>query len=447
VTFKRMFDMSNDSHLFRTRAALEASGHALGEDGRFRGSDGVWERLFEGKMVWFYNHRAADVVKSLTAVSRQNQPSEITIADLCDPNRVALPLYWVLESSVREQVDHARNWFVGFREVTSPTNERTVVSAIIPWSAVGHKLPLLLSSAEAAKVAGLASNLSSLVFDYAARQKVGGTSLGFFIVKQLPVLPPEIYTPALLDLIVPRVLELVYTAWDLEPFARDLGYEGDPFPWDEYRRALLRAELDGLYAHLYGLPRDDFAYILDQFPIVRRKDEASYGEYRTKRLCLEAYDYFAKPAQTALWNAVRDIETRLSQLIVKRLHDDIAAVPEELQAGQEAERLRQRKAARASSLSDLLGGGYLTLLPKVIKANRDAFADLFESNGQVDAHISPLVALRNTLAHTKEAQIADKVRRSGEVEVRWFAEQLGMAIDIVSPPAVERVTDRQVLMS
>jgi len=116
---------------------------------------------------------------------------------------------------------------------------------------------------------------------------------------------------------IPRAVELTYTAWDLQPFAQDiLGEVGPetwarwfadapvhtspppegqpttpaPFVWDEERRARLRAELDGLYAHLYGLTRDELAYILDTFPIVRRKDEERYGEYRTKRLVLEQYD-------------------------------------------------------------------------------------------------------------------------------------------------------------
>ena len=68
------------------------------------------------------------------------------------------------------------------------------------------------------------------------------------------------------------------------------GKEPAPFVWDEERRAVLRAELDGLYAHLYGLERDELAYILDTFPIVRRKDGGRYGEYRTTRLVLENFD-------------------------------------------------------------------------------------------------------------------------------------------------------------
>ena len=121
---------------------------------------------------------------------------------------------------------------------------------------------------------------------------MGGTHLNFFIVKQLPVLPPSTYTPALLDQIVPRVLELTYTAWDMRPFARDLGYDGPPFRWDDARRATLRADLDAIYAHLYGLSRDEFAYILTTFPVLRNNEVRRHGEYRTERLCLAAYDHW-----------------------------------------------------------------------------------------------------------------------------------------------------------
>jgi hypothetical protein len=132
-----------------------------------------------------------------------------------------------------------------------------------------------------------------MVLDFVARQKISGTSLGYFILKQLPVLPPSIYSPDVLSLLMPRVLELVYTAYDLAPFARDCGYGGLPFIWDEERRTRLRAEIDGIYAHFYGLSKDDFAYIMDSFATIRRRDEQAWSEYRTKRLCLEAYDRFA----------------------------------------------------------------------------------------------------------------------------------------------------------
>jgi len=215
-----------------------------------------------------------------------------------------------------------------------------MISCAIPKSAVGDKAPLLFSNRQAYEVAALLSNLNSFTCDYAVRQKVGGTDIGQYHIKQFPVHPPERYTSDLLEYIVPRVLELTYTAWDLAAFADDVwsesaadlraainaqweanvaatggGHQGKtppdwierssqaqeefphaPFMWDDERRAQLRADLDGLYGYLYGLDRSDLAYILGTFPIVQRKDEAEYGEYRTKRLVLEAYDRLAGSA-------------------------------------------------------------------------------------------------------------------------------------------------------
>jgi hypothetical protein len=138
------------------------------------------------------------------------------------------------------------------------------------------------------------------------RQKIGGTHLTYGYLKQLPVIPPHTYTPALLDFIVPRVLELTYTAWDLQPFARDVGYDGPPFVWDEERRFLLRCELDALYFHLYQIAREDVDYIMETFPIVKRKDIARTatddfeGEYLIKRIILEMYDQMAGLPQMAV---------------------------------------------------------------------------------------------------------------------------------------------------
>ena len=116
----------------------------------------------------------------------------------------------------------------------------------------------------------------------------------FGYIQQFPVLPPTTNTPADIDLITPHMLELTYTAWDLQPFAQDLGYNGPPFVWNEERRFWLRAELDALYFHLYGIERDDVDYIMDTFPIVKRRDEAEHGCYRTKEAILEIYDEMAQ---------------------------------------------------------------------------------------------------------------------------------------------------------
>ena len=148
------------------------------------------------------------------------------------------------------------------------------------------------------------SVLNAFATDFVARFKVGGTHVNYFIAKQLAVLaPPQLekecpwaFGSIVVDWLRPRVLELTYTAWDLYGFAADLDYQGPPFRWDPARRKLLRAELDAAFFHLYGIQRDDVDYIMDTFPIVRRKDESAHGEYRTKRLILERYDALAERA-------------------------------------------------------------------------------------------------------------------------------------------------------
>ena len=94
--------------------------------------------------------------------------------------------------------------------------------------------------------------------------------------------------------LLPRVLELSYTTSDLQPFAQDCRYGGAPFRWDLKRRFLLRCELDAAFFHLYGIAREDVDYIMDTFPIVKRKDEAEHGGYWTKHVILEIYDEMAE---------------------------------------------------------------------------------------------------------------------------------------------------------
>ena len=97
-----------------------------------------------------------------------------------------------------------------------------------------------------------------------------------------------------------RVLELTYTAWDLKAFAEDCGDDGPPFIWDPERRFQLRCEIDAAFFHLYGISRDDTAYILDTFPVLERSERREHGEYRTKRVVLETCDALAAAATRGL---------------------------------------------------------------------------------------------------------------------------------------------------
>lgn len=201
-------------------------------------------------------------------------------------------------------------WLTGWRDITGVEKVRTVIGTAIPRLGVGHTLPLYFSQESAVLQSCLLGNWQSIAFDYVARQKVGGTHLTYAYLKQFPVLPPDRYSRADLAFIVPRVLELTYTAHDLRAWWQDLAAydprpaaeQGQPFAWNAERRDQLRAELDAYYARLYDLTRDELRYILDPkevmgedypsetFRVLKDGEMRAFGEYRTRRLVLEAWD-------------------------------------------------------------------------------------------------------------------------------------------------------------
>jgi hypothetical protein len=227
---------------------------------------------------------------------------------LDDPNYVVQPRYWVAEADVRAVLrDPAASYLLGFRDICRNTDERTMIAAVIPVVAAGHKLPVIRTRYVSTVTAGFLAMLDSFAFDYVARQKVGGTNMAFFTLKQLPACSPKAFEAAapwstretVAAWLAPRVLELTYTAWDLAGFAAELDYHGAPFHWDHDRRRTLRAELDAAFFHLYGYDREDVEYVMHTFPVVRRNDEKGRGEYLTKRLVLERYDALAKASESS----------------------------------------------------------------------------------------------------------------------------------------------------
>jgi hypothetical protein len=282
VSFTRMLDMTVDSGRFRTRAELERDGWHLAGNVFHLGKDRMLP-LYQGSMASFYDHRAADV--TVAGGRRPYRPRYLTAADKRDPARAAMPAFWVDAA----QLPAAGCWQLGFSSVTSPTNERTFVPYLLPRAAVGNSTPLIRVVPAADEVPALVAMLSAFCFDYVVRQKVGGVNLNYFIVRQLPVLPPQAVRP-FGAFCAARVLELTYTAHDMAPFARSLGDQGPPFRWDEERRFAIRAELDALFFRLYGIGRADADYIMDTFTVVRRADVARHGRYLTKDAILACYD-------------------------------------------------------------------------------------------------------------------------------------------------------------
>ena len=282
----------------------------------------------------------------------QNADARLTdeeLASLAEVMNVA-----ELTNSLRELLDNwmdsrSPRWLIGFRNIARSTDERSFIASAIPRVGVGHSMPLISTEKTAPICAVLLGLIGSMTFDYVVRQKLGGTNMTFGYVKQFPVPTPDTFTAAALSYIVPRVLELTYTANDLETWADDLVAfdprpvleRGRPFTWNPERRAELRAELDAYFARLYGLTRDELRYILDPadvmgsdypsetFRVLKESELRSFGEYRTQRLVLEAWDrqnaipsqntptFPAVPVQYSEQGVIRnEEEAKLAGLIV-----------------------------------------------------------------------------------------------------------------------------------
>jgi hypothetical protein len=303
LSFQLMFMMNTDSNLFRTSEQLEHDGWTLDGNVFIRGGHRMLP-LYEANMVHHFDHRFGTYNGQTQAQANMGTLPRLDQKQHNDPHLVALPRYWVDQVEVDNRLARRswdKEWLLGWRDVCRSSDERTMICGILPRTAVGHKLPLAMSGNSADL---LVSNLSSFVFDYVMRQKIAGTSATYFIVKQLPVLPPSAFAQPVQWLagdlpagwIRSRVLELSYTAYDLAPFAVDLGDQGPPFHWDDGRRFAMRAELDAAFFHLYEISRGDVDYIMETFPVVKKRDEQRYGAFRTKELILEIYDAMAEAA-------------------------------------------------------------------------------------------------------------------------------------------------------
>jgi len=271
IQFGRMLHASDDSRLFKAKA------------------NGLLP-LYEGKCFWQFDHRHATFEEGANGDYR-----DVTDAEKKSPDfSITTENYFAPSELPDKYKSKLSRWYLLFRNVTNSTNERTFAASFAPKGSFLHSANMITVD-EVWMACCLCAQLNSFVFDYVCGQKMGGANITHGIFNQLPVLPPSIYEGArpwtaeqtLRDWVCERVVELCYTARDLEPFARDCGVTGEPFAWNPARRFELRCQLDAAFFALYGLGREEAAYVLDTFPIARRKDEANWGEYRTKRRVLE----------------------------------------------------------------------------------------------------------------------------------------------------------------
>ena len=298
VRHVRQSDMTNDSGHFWTRDQLQEHGAYPVDLNRWRkGLDG-WLPLFQARMMYHFDHRYNSIEVNVDSVHNPYVSVSVTDEQHTNPQFYPSHQYYVQDDFVRLKFPDSPPYAIGFRDITNPTNERTMISSIVPWAGYGNNLPILICDGEEstqafADVAPLwTANFCSFAFDFVARRKVQGTHMNLFILEQLPVITRGDYerrfgNTTTADFVRDHVLRLCYTSYDLQPFAQAQGYDGEPFGWDVEERRQLRARLDALYFILYGLDQDDAAYVMDSFPITRRNDEQAHnGVYVTKELIL-----------------------------------------------------------------------------------------------------------------------------------------------------------------
>lgn len=386
MSFMAMFHMSSDSGLFRTAAELTTAEMVRDGTDWIRhesarplenapdlanakdslsldqlGGDAKralrYMPLYEAKIIHQFDHR--------WATYDETDSRDSTLAEKQNPSFEPNPRYWLPQQEVSTRLatkGWTRNWLMGWRNICRATDERTIIATVFPKTAVGHSMPLFNTTLSVKHMTALLGNLLSLTADYVIRQKLGGTNLTFGYLFQIPILPPSFYSEPELAFIAARVLELTYTSDTLKPFANDLGYDGPPFAWDEDRRAWLRAELDAFYARAYGLTRDELRYILDPadlkgtdypsetFRVLKNNEIKKFGEYRTRRLVLEAWDRIEG-------EEVADVPTRVVVASTPTLAPlDIAALPDGAWATPVGGSVRDKTLAQIAAVLKALPG-------------------------------------------------------------------------------------------
>lgn len=312
ITFKRMFDQTNDAELFREVATVKGEKFKL-EGNRWVKGKQTYLPLYEAKMVQAYDHRAADVVTDDASWVRQGQTEKTSLVSWQNPEHLATPRFWVNAQEVESQFEKAPTHFLSFKDVSSPTNQRTMIAAMLPFVGVVNSAPLVFTEMLPRRECCLLGNLNSFAFDYVMRQKISNLHLNFFLVEQIPTLPPDTYEKkcpwhryTLETWISERVLKLTCTAEDMLPLADVCEFTGGSFKseyggrlnkWDEAERATVMAELDAAYFHLYGIDCDDAEYILSTFKGIHERTTTFAGMQSTAERILSFYDELAEKSK------------------------------------------------------------------------------------------------------------------------------------------------------
>jgi len=324
--FFTLFHMTNDSSLF-TKASFDTV------------------PLYEAKMFYHYDHRYATYENATQANLNEGNLPQLDVYSHQNPQKQNVPNFFIKNSDLTPiliRLGYLKKYLLAYRGISNSSSERTLISSILPLYGVGNSAPCInIKEGSVFDYITLLSSLNSICVDYTIKQKFSGNNINFFVIKQIPLPTKNEISPAILNQIIFITIELVFTSWDIKCFADDVWKEADeklrlllrtqwdenktktgghkwdppkwceidndgcpfpPFKWDEDRRAVLKAELDAIYAKLYGLTTDELRYILDPqdvygpdfpgetFRVLKEKEIRNYGEYRTKRLVMEAWE-------------------------------------------------------------------------------------------------------------------------------------------------------------
>jgi hypothetical protein len=287
------FHMSNDSKHFVRAQELEKAGYK--RVGGYYVSK-VPDRpkryvpLMEGKSFSILDAR-------FNHITPEGKGMPCTEEEKRSPDFFPAVRYYVAEETV--EADYAKRKIeteilLGFRDVTNPTNERTVVCTVLPKLAFGHKAPIIIAKEQI--LCQFVSTFISHPLDYFTRNKMQGVSLGYFILYQLPIIPPERFEQkgpdgyqTIREYLTDQMIPCLKDNGAFEPYLRSLGYTGSMGGWDERERITAMARIDAVIAHLYGLSADDLEYVFTTFPIESRHQRERYGAYLSRELALEAY--------------------------------------------------------------------------------------------------------------------------------------------------------------
>jgi hypothetical protein len=300
IKFVRMFDQTNKAELFYTVEQLKAEGFKRSGPNWKKGKT-VFLPLYEAKMIQMFDHRAASVVIDKENWFRQGQTDSTSLVSHQNPEFSVEPRWWAEESHITDLLGDSRPpALLAFKNVTSPTNQRTMIAAFIPSVGVINSAPLVRFPKELHPTLQccLLANLNVFVLDYVARQKIGNVNLNFFLIEQFPMFPPDFYKQkcpwnkkqSLEKWIYDRVLKLTCTSNDMVPLAEVAGFKPTIHKWDTAERLDLMAELDAAYFLLYGIERNDVEYILSTFAGLRDESSDLLAGSNTTTRILQFYD-------------------------------------------------------------------------------------------------------------------------------------------------------------